>query len=119
MATELLQVSVPPLGSSVSQIRTLAAGGNIRVLASLDAQLRIVRLFGSYLAGALFTDAGGITNQWNQLTPADIRPSVGTGARYLTPVGILAIEWAVPLRPQIGDDVRGRLHFYFAARAQF
>ena len=119
MATELLQVGVPPLGSNISQIRTLAAGGNIRVLASLDAQLRIFRLFGSYLAGALFTDAGGITNQWNQLTPADIRPSVGTGARYLTPVGILAIEWAVPLRPQIGDDVRGRLHFYFAARAQF
>ena len=119
MATELLQVGVPPLGSNISQIRTLAAGGNIRVLASLDAQLRIFKLFGSYLAGALFSDAGGITNQWNQLTPADIRPSVGTGARYLTPVGILAVEWAVPLRPQIGDDVRGRLHFYFAARAQF
>ena len=119
MATELIQVAVPPLGSNISQIRTLAAGGNIRVLASLDAQLRIFKLFGSYLAGALFTDAGGITNQWNQLTPSDIRPSVGTGARYLTPVGILAVEWAVPLRPQTGDDVRGRLHFYFAARAQF
>ncbi len=119
MATEVLQVGVPPLGANISQIRTLAAGGNIRVLGSLDAQLRIFRLFGSYLAGALFTDAGGITNQWNQLTPADIRPSVGTGARYLTPVGILAVEWAVPLRPQTGDDVRGRLHFYFAARAQF
>jgi hypothetical protein len=41
------------------------------------------------------------------------------GLRAITPFGIGALEYAVPLRPQLGDDPRGRLHFYFAARAQF
>jgi hypothetical protein len=37
----------------------------------------------------------------------------------LTPFGIGAIEYAVPLRVQLGDDPTGKLHIYFAARAQF
>ena len=39
--------------------------------------------------------------------------------RLMTPFGSVALEYAVPLRPQLGDDPRGRIHFYFAARAQF
>ena len=71
------------------------------------------------LAGALFTDAGILQNQWSTVTSDDIRPSVGMGLRALTPFGIGALEYAVPLRPRLGDDPRGRIHFYFAARAQF
>jgi outer membrane protein insertion porin family len=115
MATELIQVGIPPFGSNLSQIRIIPAGGNIRVISSLDAQLRIYKI----LAGAVFSDAGMITNQWNTATPADIRPSVGMGIRALTPFGVGALEYAIPLRPQLGDDPRGRIHFYFAARAQF
>lgn len=115
MATELIQVGVPPLGSNISQIRIIPAGGNIRVLSSLDAQYRIWSVF----AGALFSDAGMISNTWGSVTTNDIRPSVGMGLRAITPFGIGALEYAVPLRPQLGDDPRGRLHFYFAARAQF
>jgi outer membrane protein insertion porin family len=115
MATELIQVGVPPIGSNISQIRIIPAGGNIRVIGSLDAQLRIWNVF----AGALFSDAGMIANTWGSVTTSDIRPSVGMGLRALTPFGIGALEYAIPLRPQLGDDPRGRLHFYFAARAQF
>jgi outer membrane protein assembly factor BamA len=115
MATELIHVGLPPLGSNISQIRIIPAGGNIRVIGSLDAQLRIWRVF----AGALFSDAGMISNTWGSITSNDIRPSVGMGLRAITPFGIGALEYAVPLRPQLGDDPRGRLHFYFAARAQF
>jgi hypothetical protein len=39
--------------------------------------------------------------------------------RLVTPFGSLAIERAVPLRPQLGDNPRGRFHVSFAARAQF
>jgi outer membrane protein assembly factor BamA len=53
------------------------------------------------------------------VTLDDIRPSVGMGLRALTPFGIGALEYAIPLRTQLGDDPRGRIHFYFAARAQF
>jgi outer membrane protein assembly factor BamA len=115
LATEILQVGVPPI-NNIQQIRILPAGGNIRVMSSLDAQLRIYRLF----ATAVFADAGLIANQWSTVTPDDIRPSVGIALfRIVTPFGAFAWERAIPLRPQLGDDPRGRWHISFAARAQF
>lgn len=114
LATELIRVAVPPLGT-LSQIRVVPAGGNIRALGSVDAQVRIWKL----LAGALFADAGMISNDWSTIGIEDVRPSAGTGVRLLTPFGIGAFEYAIPLRPNVGDDPRGRIHFYFAARAQF
>jgi len=115
LATELIQVGVPPL-SNVQQIRVLPAGGNIRAMGSLDAQLRIWKV----LASAVFVDAGLITNQWSTVTEDDIRPAVGVSLiRIVTPFGSFAWERAIPLRPRLGDDPRGRWHINFAARAQF
>ncbi|HEU4735235.1 MAG TPA: BamA/TamA family outer membrane protein, partial [Kofleriaceae bacterium] len=115
LATEILQVGVPPI-DNVHQLRILPAGGNIRVMSSLDAQLRIWRLF----ATALFVDAGMIANQWSTVTADDIRPSVGMALfRIVTPFGAFAWERAIPLSPRPGDDPRGRWHISFAARAQF
>jgi outer membrane protein assembly factor BamA len=114
MATEIIHVGVPPLGN-VEQIRVIPAGGNIRMLSSVDAQYRIYWI----MAGALFADAGMINNRWAAVKMDDIRPSTGVGLRFLSPFGIGAIEYAVPLHPHLGDDPRGRLHIYFAARAQF
>lgn len=115
LATEILQVGVPPIGN-LQQLRILPAGGNIRVMSSLDAQLRIYNLF----ATAVFVDAGVIANQWGTVTVDDIRPSVGMALfRLVTPFGAFAMERAIPLRPQPGDDPRGRWHISFAARSQF
>jgi outer membrane protein insertion porin family len=115
LATEIIEVGVPPF-DNVRQIRVLPAGGNIRVMGSLDAQLRIWKI----LATGAFLDAGMITNSWGTVTEDDIRPSVGIAlVRFATPFGALALERAIPLRPKLGDDPRGRWHFSFAARAQF
>jgi outer membrane protein assembly factor BamA len=114
MATEIIRVGVPPLGG-VEQLRVIPAGGNIRMLGSVDAQYRIYWI----MAGALFADAGMIDNRWAAVKLDDVRPSTGVGLRFLSPFGIGAIEYAVPLHPHLGDDPRGRLHIYFAARAQF
>lgn len=115
LATEIVQVGVPPL-DNVRQIRILPAGGNIRVISSVDAQVRIWRLF----ATGVFADAGMIANEWGAVTLDDIRPSIGMALlRIVTPFGIGAAEYAIPLRPQLGDDPRGRWHISFAARAQF
>jgi outer membrane protein assembly factor BamA len=115
LATEIVQVSVPPVGN-VRQIRILPAGGNIRVMSSLDAQIRIWRL----LATGVFVDAGMIANEWRAVTTDDIRPSIGMALlRIVTPFGVGAAEYAIPLRPELGDDPRGRWHISFAARAQF
>jgi len=115
LATEVIKVGVPPL-DNISQIRILPAGGNIRVLGSLDAQLRIYK----FIASAVFVDAGVIANQWSTVTASDIRPAVGVAlVRLVTPFGIGALERAIPIHPQLGDDPRGRWHLSFAARAQF
>lgn len=115
LATEIIQVPVPPF-DGVSQIRVLPAGGNIRVLGSLDAQLRIYKV----LATAVFVDAGMIANTWSSVDRSDIHPSVGIAvARIVTPFGVGALERAIPLNPNLGDNPRGRWHFSFAARAQF
>ncbi|MGE3546619.1 MAG: outer membrane protein assembly factor, partial [Kofleriaceae bacterium] len=115
LATELIEVAVPPL-DNVTQIRILPAGGNIRAMGSLDAQVKIWK----YFASGAFLDAGLITNQWATVDTKSIRPSVGVALfRIVTPFGTGALERAIPLRPQFGDDPRGRWHFFFAARAQF
>jgi outer membrane protein assembly factor BamA len=115
LATEIVQVNVPPI-ANVRQIRILPAGGNIRVMSSLDAQVRIWRL----LATGVFVDAGMIANEWRAVTTHDIRPSIGMALlRIVTPFGVGAAEYAIPLRPELGDDPRGRWHISFAARAQF
>jgi outer membrane protein assembly factor BamA len=115
LATEIVQVGVPPI-SNLNQIRILPAGGNIRVMSSIDAQIRIWRL----IATGVFVDAGMIANEWGAVRTDDIRPSIGMALfRLVWPFGIGAVEYAIPLRPQLGDDPRGRWHFGFAARAQF
>jgi outer membrane protein assembly factor BamA len=115
LATEIIRVGVPPL-NNVEQIRILPASGNIRVMSSIDAQLRIFWLF----ATGLFVDAGMIANEWSAVTVDDIRPSAGISLfRFVTPFGAFAWERAIPLRPRLGDDPHGRWHISFAARAQF
>ncbi|MDB4963801.1 MAG: surface antigen [Myxococcales bacterium] len=115
LETEIIQVAVPPL-DNVQQIRILPAGGNIRVMSSVDAQVRIYKV----LAAGAFVDVGMITNQWANVTEDDIRPSVGVALfRIVTPFGTAALERAMPLRPHLGDNPRGRWHLSFAARAQF
>jgi outer membrane protein assembly factor BamA len=114
LATQIVQVGVPPL-SNLSQIRVIPAGGDIRMMSSLDAQYHIYWI----MAGAAFVDTGMIANQWSLVTLHDVRPSTGMGLRFLSPFGIAAIEYAVPLTPHLGDDPRGRYHLYFAARATF
>src|SRR5262249_53892724 len=102
--------------ANVQQIRILPAGGNIRVMSSLDAQIRIWRFF----ASGLFVDAGMIANEWGAITSENIRPSVGVSVvRLVSPFGVGAVEYAIPLEPRLGDDPRGRWHLSFAARAQF
>ena len=74
------------------------------------------------LTGGVFLEAR-FTAPWCTLahvTADDIRPSVGMALfRIVTPFGALAWERAIPLRPRLGDDPRGRWHISFAARAQF
>jgi outer membrane protein assembly factor BamA len=107
LATEIIETGVPPFGG-VQQIRVLPAGGNIRVLVSVDAQVAVWRLFGIPVATAVFCDAGLITNDWRAASLSDIRPALGVSLfRMLSPLGAISIDYAVPLNPRLGDDPLG------------
>ena len=116
LATEIVDVGVPPFGI-VHQIRVLPAGGNIRVLGSADIQLRVWKLGGIPVATAAFVDAGLVTNTWPAVQLRDIRPSVGISLfRWLTPFSAISIDYAVPIRPRLGDNPLGHFSFNIALR---
>jgi outer membrane protein insertion porin family len=118
LATEIIEAGVPPLGGA-SQLRVLPAGGNIRALTSIDAQIRLTTLPGTSLplASGLFVDAGIVRNVWRPFDVDAIRPAVGVSLfRIVTPVGSFALDYAVPIFPQLGDDPLGRLHISVALR---
>jgi outer membrane protein assembly factor BamA len=126
LATELLAAPVPPLGGGcdpgdpsaggLCQVRLLPAGGNLRALATVDAQLTLWRLFGFPVASAVFVDAGLVTNTWAAVDLDSVRPSTGMALRWLLPIGALSLEYALPLAPRLGDNPRGRFHLAVALR---
>jgi outer membrane protein assembly factor BamA len=116
LAIEIIEQPVPPF-EGVTQVRVLPAGGNIRILGTVDLQLTLWRIKSLPVASALFVDTGIITNSYAALGPEDVRPAVGVAlARLLTPLGGLSLEWALPLLPRPHDPPLGRLHFVVALR---
>jgi outer membrane protein assembly factor BamA len=117
LATEVVEEPLPPF-DDITQIRVLPAGGNIRMLGTIDLQVRLWQLSKSIpVASALFVDAGVITNTYKALGPDDVRPAVGVAlARILTPFGGLSFEWAVPMFPRAVDPPLGRFHIVVALR---
>ncbi|MEZ4404656.1 MAG: POTRA domain-containing protein [Kofleriaceae bacterium] len=115
LATEIVTTPVPPLGQT-TQVRVLPAGGNIRALSTIDLQAELWKVGGLPVASALFVDAGLVTNTLGSVRLADIRPAVGSALRVVLPVGAVSLEYAMPVRPQLGDDPRGRFHLSVALR---
>ena len=71
-------------------------GGNAEVI--LNAELRVA-LYGP-LGVTGFVDAGNVFPRASDLNISDIRPAVGVGLRYLSPVG--------PLRLDLGFNIDRR-----------
>lgn len=113
LATEIIEEPLPPFGT-VSQLRVLPAGGNIRLIHNFDIQIDVWELFGAPVASGVFLDTGLVKNSLEGVQPEDLRHSLGIAfARFVQPFGSLSLEWAVPLDPQTGDNPRGRFHFNF------
>jgi outer membrane protein insertion porin family len=58
----------------------------------------------------LFTDLGNVFRAIDDLTPGQIKGSVGLGLRYRTPIGPIRLDYGHKLEPERGE-ASGRFHF--------
>lgn len=75
-------------------------GGNALVLLNLDYRFPIAGAFG----GNLFLDAGNLWATWDTVDLADIKPGIGAGVRYMSPVGPLRLEVGYKLDRESWED---------------
>jgi outer membrane protein insertion porin family len=68
-------------------------GGNGFLLFNVEWRQRIV---GS-LGGAVFFDDGNTWDDWSKVTLTEIRPGVGVGVYFMTPVGPVRIDYGMKL----------------------
>ncbi len=87
-----------PAGLAVD--RLVPVGGTGLLLVNLDYRFPIAGAVG----GTFFVDAGNVWSDWRAVDPADMKPGVGLGIRYLSPVGPLRLEVGWKLDREPGED---------------
>ncbi len=88
-------------------VRRDVVGGSQELVFNNDLIFPIIESLG--LKGVLFFDAGNAFRSSQGIAWSDMRMSVGTGVRWLSPIGPLRIEVGFPLNPRVGDDKRAVL----------
>jgi outer membrane protein insertion porin family len=88
------------------------AGGNKQVLMNLELEFPLLRMLG--LNGVLFYDMGNVygadeglfyintPNQkpWTKNLSLGLYKSIGFGVRWQTPMGLIRLEWGIPINPR-------------------
>jgi len=95
-----------PLAPGLESVQFRPLGGSLRVLHNIDFQVPLA----PPLWGAVFMDSGVVADSLDSLDPSQFRHGVGVGLLVKLPVGDIALSWAWPLDPDLGDARRGRLH---------
>lgn len=85
-----------------------ATGGRTRWIINEELRLNLGKSFQL----AAFFDVGSLTNSFSQISLSSIRTTAGLGARYLTPVGPVRLDYGFILDRQTGDGI-GQLYFTF------
>ncbi len=81
-------------------------GGNLLLIGNLELRFPIA----GNLAGAVFSDHGGVYGEVPSLRLEDLNHNVGAGLRFTTPLGPIRFDYGVRLG-DIGDGNRGQWHF--------
>ena len=113
--TQALGVPMHPTGSG-NLFRVTPLGGNIRLLCNTELQFPIWKssfIFGMPIWGALFFDTGYIINHYDTFSWNWFHSGYGAALRIVTPVGVISLEYAIPLAQVWGNDPKGRVHFNF------
>ncbi len=91
-------------------------GGNIRFISNTELQFPIWKkspLLGMPIWGALFFDSGYIVNTYSGFETSTFHSGYGGALRLVTPVGVISLEYGIPLNKVWNTDPDGRFHFNF------
>jgi len=87
--------SADPVGSPTCSV---AVGGNKQVILNLELEFPLLSSAG--IRGVVFADAGNVyaAGKWDDASlPYSVYRAVGFGFRWVSPIGPLRFEWAMPL----------------------
>ena len=95
------------LGPNSSKSGSEPLGGSIRTVGNIEIYAPIPGLEDSNdKRFSLFLDSGQVFDSDQNIELSDIRVSVGGGFQWFSPIGPIALTYAMPLNDEIGDDVK-------------
>lgn len=74
-------------------VNTVSRGGDAFILWRVELRVPIVGDF----HGGLFADLGNVWADADNFAPFDVRPTIGCGLRYQTPIGPFAVDFGFPV----------------------
>ena len=80
--------------------RLVESGGNGLILLNLEYRFPIAGSFG----GTAFFDLGNVWADWRDFEPDQVKPGLGVGFRYRSPIGPVRLEIGWKLDPEPGED---------------
>ena len=81
-------------------------GGRTSLSGSLEARIDI----GLNFEFTCFYDLGSLTDSFDIIDSDRFRSSIGSGLRYITPIGLIGVMYGMKLDRKEGEDP-GRIHF--------
>ena len=98
-SAEVVRLAAPPAmvtePSAVAPSRKVTMGGNKMVTGSTELLFPIIEEAG--IKGVLFGDAGNTYAEEEQIYAGKLKPGVGAGIRWFTPLAPFRFEWGFPL----------------------
>lgn len=81
-------------------------GGNSDLEGSLELRYPIYKAFG----GAIFLDYGNVWSSWNGYDLLGLHYSIGSGLRYMTPIGPFRLDFAWKINKQAPTEENYQIH---------
>ncbi|MFN2358919.1 MAG: outer membrane protein assembly factor [Desulfotignum sp.] len=81
-------------------------GGKARIAGSMEARIDL----GGNFELPIFIDAGSLRETTTSGSDEDVKFTLGSGLRYMTPVGPVGLLYGYRLNPETGED-SGKIHF--------
>ncbi len=89
-----------------SETKLFSSGGRSTISASVEARIDL----GFNFELALFYDTGWLGKNFTVVQANEFKSSIGTGLRFITPIGPIGLLYGFKINPNTDDDI-GKAHF--------